>query len=258
MSVDIAVRKHIATVTLNRPDTLNAYDMNMRRELQAAWERIRTDEDIWVAIVTGAGEEAFCAGRDPNSPHANPDGVAYGIFGRDSADALLRGMVTDKPIICALNGLARGGGFELALACDIRVAADTATFALPEVCVAGIPGAGGTQRLPRLMGRSDAMRMLMTGRPITAEVALRSGLVSEVVALNDLLLLAQKIAEEICENGQLAVRAVKRLVQVGLDMPESAGLSCEAFAYGLIRETQDGAEARLAVKEKRKPVFRGR
>jgi len=258
MSVDITVRDHIATITLNRPEVLNAYDMSMRRQLQATWERIRTDEEIWVAIVTGAGNEAFCAGRDPNSPHANIDGVAYGILGRDNADALLRGMTTDKPIICAVNGLARGGGFEMALACDIRVAADTATFALPEVRVAGIPGAGGTQRLPRLIGRSDAMRMLMTGRPITADVALRNGLVSEVVVLNDLLPLANTIAEEICENGQLAVRAVKRLVKVGLEMPESAALTCEAFAYGIIRETEDAAEARVATAERRKPVFRGR
>src|SRR5689334_4977560 len=102
MSVEFSLRDHIATITLNRPEVLNAYDMSMRREMQAAWERIRTDEEIWVAIVTGAGSEAFSAGRDPNSPHANSEGVAYGIFGRDNADALLNGMVTDKPIICAV------------------------------------------------------------------------------------------------------------------------------------------------------------
>jgi E-phenylitaconyl-CoA hydratase len=257
MNVEITVHHHVATITLNRPHVQNAYDMGMRRELQAAWERVRTDDDIWVAIVTGAGKEAFCVGRDPDSPHANAD-VAYGIFGRHNADALLSGLDTDKPLICAVNGIARGGGFEMALACDIRVASHAATFALPEVRVAGIPGAGGTQRLPRLLGRSDAMRMLMTGRPITAEVALRNGLVSEVVADEELMPLARAIAKEICANAQLAVRAAKRLVKIGLDMPEAAALACESFAYGLIRETQDAREARLATSQQREPVFTGR
>ena len=258
MGVEFTVRDRIATIVLNRPEVLNAYDMDMRRDLQVAWERIRTDEDIWVAIVTGAGDKAFCAGQDIKSPRPNIDGVAYGIFGRNNADSLVGGLTTDKPVICAVNGLAYGGGLEIVLACDIRVAADTAKFAVPEVRIAGIPGAGGTQRLPRVIGRSDAMRMLMTGRPIGADVALRNGLVSEVVPLADLIPLARKIAEEICENGQLAVRAVKRLVKIGMDMPESAGLDAESFVSGIIRETEDITEGRLAFKEKRKPKFRGK
>lgn len=258
MAVEITVQNHIATVTLNRPDVLNAYDMDMRRELQAAWSRIRIDDDIWVAIITGAGDRAFCAGQDIKRPRPNADGVAYGLLGRGGADLLVAGLVMDKPLVCAVNGLAYGGGLEIVLACDIRVAADTARFALPEVRIAGIPGAGGTQRLPRLIGRSDAMRMLLTGKPISARDAHRNGLVSEVVPLAQLMPLAQKIAAEISENGQLAVRAVKRLVRLGLDMPESHGMELEQFVSGVLRETEDLAEGRKAFKEKRRPDYKGR
>jgi len=258
MAVDFSIEGHVATVVLNRPDVLNAYDMDMRRELQAAWARIRTDDDVWVAIVTGAGDRAFCAGQDIKRPRPNADGVAHGIFARGGADALVAGLATDKPLIAAVNGLAYGGGLEIALACDIRVAADTARFALSEVRIAGIPGAGGTQRLPRLIGRSDAMRMLLTGKPISAQEAYRNGLVSEIAPLAELMPLARRIAAEIAENGQLAVRAVKRLVALGLDMPLGHGLDLEQFVSGVIRETEDIAEGRLAFKEKRKPAYKGR
>jgi E-phenylitaconyl-CoA hydratase len=258
MAVDFSIEGHVATVVLNAPESMNAYDMEMRRELQEAWERIRTDDDVWVGIVTGAGDRAFCAGQNIKRPRPNQGGVAHGVFWRRGADALLAGAVMDKPLIAAVNGLALGGGMEIALACDIRVAADTARFGLPEVKIAGIPGAGGTQRLPRLIGRSDAMRMLLTGKPITAQEALRNGLVSEVVPLAELMPLARRIAGEIMENGQLAVRAVKRLVQLGMDMPMGHGIELEQFVSGVLRETEDIAEGRLAFKEKRKPAYKGR
>ncbi|MCC6532608.1 MAG: enoyl-CoA hydratase/isomerase family protein [Burkholderiales bacterium] len=258
MAVEFSLEDHVATVTLARPEVHNAYDMDMRRELQAAWARIRSDDEVWVAIITGAGERAFCAGQDIKGPRPNAEGVAHGVFWRGGADALVAGLATDKPLIAAVNGLAYGGGLEIALACDIRLAADSARFALSEVRIAGIPGAGGTQRLPRLIGRSDAMRMLLTGKPMSAQDAYRSGLVSEIVPLPELMPLARTIAADIAENGQLAVRAVKRLASLGLDMPLSHGLDFEAFVSGVIRETEDIAEGRRAFKEKRKPQYKGR
>ena len=258
MAVDISVDQHVATIVLNRPEALNAYDPEMKRELQQAWETVRCDDDVWVGIITGAGERAFCSGQDIKKTHNPPESFAALMFGRSESDHLVSGLVMDKPWICAINGLAYGGGLEIALACDIRVAAESAKFALPEVKIAGIPGAGGTQRLPRLIGMSTAMRMLLTGAPITAAEAYRVGLVSEVVPLDRLMPLAREIAGQIVQNAPLSVRAVKRLVRLGMDMPLPNALEVDRFVSGLMRDTEDRAEGRKAFREKRKPVYRGR
>ena len=257
MSIEITVEDRIATVRLNRPEALNAIDDAMRRDLQRAWRRIAEDAAIHVAIVTGVGERAFSAGADLKG--AAPDAsFAERSFGEGANDSLTHGIEIDKPLICAFNGLAFGGGLEIGLACDIRIAAAGAAFALSEVRVGTLPGSGGTQRLPRLIGRSDAMLMLLTGEPIDAAEALRIGLVSKVVAPEELQATAMAIALRIAANAPLAVRAVKRLVRHGEDLPLANALEAERAAWGLLRDTEDRREGRAAFTGKRRPVYRGR
>jgi E-phenylitaconyl-CoA hydratase len=165
---------------------------------------------------------------------------------------------TAKPVIAAINGFALGGGLELALQCDIRIASTNAQFGLPEVCIGSIPGAGGTQRLIRVLGMSDALCMLLTGTRIDASEALRMRLVSRVVEPSDLLTSAQELAGQIARNAPLAVSAVKRLAMTGREMSLAAGLELEQQAFGILRNTEDRLEGRKAFAEKRKPVFRGK
>ena len=167
-------------------------------------------------------------------------------------------MEMDKPLIGAINGLAYGGGLEIALGCDIRIAAEGARFALSEVRVGTLPGSGGTQRLPRLIGRSDAMLMLLTGDAIDAAEALRVGLVSQVLPADQVLPAARAMAQRIASNAPLAVRAVKRLVRQGADLPLAAALDAERSAWGVLRDTEDRLEGRAAFAAKRPPVYRGR
>jgi E-phenylitaconyl-CoA hydratase len=258
MSLTIIVENGVATLTLNRPEALNAIDPETRKELNQAWARIRDDDDIRVAILTGAGEKSFCTGSDLKKTMPPKEGFAELMFGRAESDHLLAGMNTDKPLICAINGYAMGGGLELALACDIRIASQNAQFALSEVRIGSIPGAGGTQRLPRAIGISSAMLLLLTGDRMDAQEALRVGLVSKVVAPEDLLPTAQAIATRIATNAPLSVRAIKRLVYQGMDMPLEAGIDHERFAFGLLRDTEDRIEGRIAFQQKRPPQYKGR
>ena len=258
MSVEISVENRIATVLLNRPQALNAIDAAMRKSVQQAWQRIATDDDVLVAIVVGAGERAFSAGADLKQAAPAPASFAQQWFGAGGDDSLTRGMEMDKPLICAFNGLAYGGGLEIGLGCDIRIAAEGARFALAEVRVGTLPGSGGTQRLPRLVGRSDAMLMLLTGDPIDASEALRIGLVSKLVPADRLRETALAIACRIAANAPLAVRAAKRLVRQGVELPLASALDAERSAWGLLRDTEDRAEGRTAFAERRPPVFRGR
>lgn len=258
MILDIDVRAHVATVTLNRPEAMNAIDPDLRAALHDAWHRISTDDDIRVALLTGAGERAFCAGSDLKKTMPPPESHATQTFGSSEPDHLLAGLDTDKPLVCAINGYAIGGGLELALACDIRIAATHARFALAEVQVGSIPGAGGTQALPRAIGRSMAMQMLLTGDRIDAQTALRCGLVSEVLEPDDLLDRGRQIAERIAANAPLSVRAVKRLVKLGEDTSVKTGMEMERFVWGLLRDTEDRIEGRRAFQEKRSPEYRGR
>ena len=256
--IDLQVRERVAFVTIDRPEALNAIDLPMRAALQAAWRRIATDPGIDAAVVTGAGDKAFSAGADLKNWPSGPQPFASDWFGEGRDDSLTAGMEMDKPLVCAFNGLAFGGGLEIGLACDIRLAARGARFALPEVRVGAIPGSGGTQRLARLVGRSDAMLMLLSGEPIAAEEALRIGLVSKVLPLDELADAAAAIAHRIAANAPLAVRAAKRLVREGLDLPLAQGLAAERTAWGLLRDTDDRREGRDAFAQKRPPVWRGR
>ena len=258
MSVEISVENRIATVLLNRPDALNAINAPMRKSVQDIWRRIASDDDILVAIVVGAGDRAFSAGADLKNTPPPSESFAQQWFGEGIDDSLTRGMEMDKPLICAFNGLAYGGGLEIGLGCDIRIAAQGARFALAEVRVGTLPGSGGTQRLPRLVGRSDAMLMLLTGDPIDAADALRSGLVSKLVPADQLQETALAIARRIAANAPLAVRAAKRLVRQGVDLPLAIALDAERTAWGLLRDTEDRHEGRAAFAQKRPPVYRGR
>ena len=258
MTVAIEVRDHVATITLDRPDAMNAIDPDMRAALHDVWNRLATDDAIRVAILTGAGDRAFCAGADLKRTMPSSESHAARTFGSSEPDHLLEGLETDKPLLCAINGYAIGAGLELALACDVRLAASHAQFGLSEVRVGSIPGAGGTQLLPRTVGRSMAMQMLLTGDRIDAKTALRWGLVSEVVELHGLLDRAHEIAARIAANAPLAVRAVKRLVTQGADVPLPTGMEMERFVWGLLRDTEDRIEGRKAFQEKRAPIYRGR
>lgn len=257
-SVELTVENQIAVVTLNRPEAMNSVDPEMRQLLHKTWERIRTDDDIRVAIITGAGEKAFCTGSDLKKTMPTQDAFARQVFAQPNSGAIIAGLTTDKPLIAAVNGYAMGGGMELALACDIRVCSENAQFALSEVKVGSLPGSGGTQRLPRTIGMSDAMLMLLTGDRIDANEALRTGLVSKVVPQAKLLATAHEIAEKIAANAPLSVRAVKRLVQQGMDMPLSHAIDTERYVFGLLYSTEDRVEGRKAFSEKRKPDYKGR
>jgi (E)-benzylidenesuccinyl-CoA hydratase len=257
MALQFSIRDQVATVTLNRPEAMNALDPETEVELLDCWQRIRADDQIRVVILTGTGERAFCTGADLKKTMPPPESYASLAFGKGDIDIASQ-LATEKPVICAINGYALGGGLELALACDIRITADHARFGLPEVRVGSIPGAGGTQRLPRTVGASDAMLLLLTGDHIDAAEALRLGIVSRVVPRADLLREAEAIAGRIAANAPLSVRAIKRLVQQGRSLPLEVAIAQERLTWGALRDTEDRIEGRRAFQEKRKPVYRGR
>ncbi len=258
MSLTITIHDGIAVVTLNRPEAMNSIDPETRAALRDAWARIACDDAVRVAILTGAGEKAFCTGSDLKKTMPPKESFAELTFGRAEPEHLLAGMTMDKPLLCAINGYAMGGGMELALACDIRIASTNAQFALSEVRIGSIPGAGGTQRLPRAVGLSNAMLLLLTGDRVDAAEALRIGLVSQVVEPAALMDTALGIARRIAGNAPLSVRAIKRLVREGMEMPLDNAIATERYAFGLLRDTEDRIEGRKAFQEKRPPVYKGR
>ncbi len=258
MNARLDVEGTIATITLDRPQKLNAIDPTMRAELQAAWREISTRDDLRCCIVIGGGDRAFSVGSDLTATPAPEGGPAAQTFRAAGPDHLLAGLDTDLPIIAAIGGYAIGGGLEIALACDIRIASDDSQFGLTEVTVGSMPGAGGTQRLPRVVGPSLAMQMMLTGERIDAIRALASGLVSEIVPRERLADRARELAERIAANAPLSTRAVKRSVRLTEDVPLSVGLREERIAFEIIRFSEDRAEGRSAFSERRPPVFKGR
>lgn len=250
---------HLAYVTINRPERRNAIDPRTSAEMKEVFEAFKADDDAWVAILTGAGEQAFSAGADLVAMAAalsggSTDGIPMNVpFG-----GITRGYECYKPIIAAINGYCLAGGLEIALSCDIRVAADHASFGLPEPKRAIIPGAGGTQRLPRAVPQAFAMELLLTGDRFDAATALRFGLVSHVVPLPQLMPKAEEIAGKILENGPLAVRAIKEAVVRGREMTLEDGLKLESQFIGPIFRSQDALEGPTAFAQKRKPEYKGR
>jgi len=248
----------VVTITLNRPEAMNAVDPDTHEELVKAWTHFRDDDSAWVAILTGAGEKAFSAGADLKK--MIPRTVAPG-HRRDHDPGLggiTRGLEIWKPMIAAINGHCLAGGLELALACDLRISAEHATFGLTEVRWAIMPGAGGTQRLPRAVPLAKAMEMILTAQTIDAAEAYRIGLVNRVVPLRDLIPTALEFARTLCDRGPLAVRAAKEAMIRGLSMPLDDGLRLEAFLAGTLRGTEDAVEGPRAFAEKRSPEFKGR
>ncbi len=258
--LDLRVIDRVAVMTLNRPDAMNSFDPEMFTAFKQAWHRIATDDAILVTIISAAGDKAFSTGSDLKKTMPPPESFAELAYGHSGADIMdmFAGVDASKPLIAAVNGYAVAGGLELALFCDIRIASPTARFGLSEVKIGSIPGAGGTQRLPRAVGLSDAMLMLMTGDAIDAQEALRIGLVSKVVERSELMNAAMAIAGRIKANAPLAVRAAKRLAYEGLEMPLANGLKMERYVWGTLRDTQDRIEGRRAFAEKRPPKYRGK
>ncbi len=247
----------VATVTLNRPDVHNAMNDLMRRELKRCFESVADADDVRVVVVTGAGAKAFSAGADIRE-FVEP--LVPTRF-RDSRRRVDFRAVMDRcpqPIIAAIGGYAFGGGLELALACDIRIAAANATLGLTEVNLAIIPGGGGTQRLPRVVGRGKALEMILTGARIPADEALRIGLVERVVPEGQALAAATELARALAARAPVALRYAKEAVVKGLELPLADGLRLETDLSTLLRTTEDRVEGAKAFLEKRPPRWTGR
>jgi len=246
----------IATITLNRPAVHNAMNERMREELTACFGELARAEDARVIIVTGTGERAFSAGADIREFVAPQVPVRF----RDSRRRVDFRAAMDRcpqPIIAAIRGFALGGGLELALACDIRIAGEDSQLGLTEVNLAIIPGGGGTQRLPRLVGRGKALEMILTGARVDAREALRIGLVERVVPATEVLSSAQALARTLAEKAPVALRYAKEAVVKGLGVPLEDGLRLENDLATLLRTTDDRVEGAKAFLEKRKPRFTG-
>jgi len=244
----------VAVITINRPDRMNAIDPQTSQELYDAWSDYRDDDNLRAAILTGAGERAFSAGMDLVVAAQAGESLRFTApFGGNT-----RGIEIWKPMIAAINGYCLAGGLEMTLACDIRIAAEHAQFGLPEVTRAIIPGAGGTQRLTRMVPRAFAMEILLTGGRFDAQAAYRWGLVTHVVPLAELMPKAMEIAAAICNCGPLAVKAAKETALRGLSMTLEEGLALEAKFSGDIFRTEDAREGPLAFAQKRKPEYKGR
>jgi len=247
----------IAVVTLNRPDVMNSFNFELLYALRDAIDDIRFNPDARVVIITGAGEKAFCSGADLKERiKLTPPEVKKFIY-------TIRNLFTNiqylnKPVIAAVNGVALGGGTELLLACDIRIASMTATMGLTETRLAIIPGAGGTQRLPRLLGAGKAKELIFTGRRVDATEALEINLVNKICQPSELMNEAKKMAAMICECGPIAIEQAKYAINAGLETDLHTGLAIESNAYWITIPTEDRLEGLSAFREKRKPVYKGK
>jgi len=246
----------VLLLTLNRPAVMNSFNFDLLRALKAQVEAVRFRSEVRVVIITGAGEKAFCAGADlKERATLAPLQVKEFIFTIRDLFTSIENL--NKPVIAAVNGVALGGGTELALACDIRLAAETASMGLTETRLAIIPGAGGTQRLPRLIGRGKAKELIFTGRRVPAAEALAIGMVNQVCAPDQLLAACRNLAAEICETGPIAIEQAKYAINHGLETDLHTGLAIESNAYWVTIPTQDRLEGLAAFREKRKPVYKG-
>lgn len=245
----------IGVVTINRPNVRNSMNQQVLEELRGALDKLREDESVGVLVFTGAGEKAFVAGADIGELRERTmlDGLAARLQRLyDEIESF------EKPTIAALNGYALGGGCELAMACDVRIASENARFGLPETGLSIIPAAGGTQRLARLVGKGRAIEMILTGRIIEADEAYNIGLVSHVVPQAGLMDAVRETAGQILSKGPLAVRLAKLAIQAGFDADQQTGLTIERLAQTVLYSSEDRLEGTSAFLEKREPEFKGR
>ena len=260
MSAEVLLRREeegILTLTLNRPEVMNSLNFELLHRLRDQVDLVRHRRDVRVIVITGSGEKAFCSGADlKERAGLPPEKVKEFIF-------TIRNLFTaieqlGMPVIAAVNGIALGGGTELALACDIRIAATAATLGLTETRLAIIPGAGGTQRLPRLIGRGKAKELIFTGRRVESTEALQIGLVNRVVPPEALIDECRRMAAMICETGPIAIEQAKYAINHGLETDLATGLAIESAAYWVTIPTEDRLEGLTAFREKRKPVYKGK
>jgi len=247
----------VATVTINRPRVLNALNSQTIDELRRAILDFKRDDSVRVVILTGAGEKAFVAGADINelAVQTPTGGREHALRGQHVFDVIEN---MGKPVIAAINGYALGGGCELAMACTLRLAADTAKLGQPEVALGLIPGYAGTQRLSRLVGKGRAMEMILTGGPISADEALRIGLVNRVYPAAELMTEAKKLAQQLADAAPIALRYIINAVNKGLEMPFAEACQYEATLFGLVASTDDMREGTAAFLQKRKAEFKGK
>jgi enoyl-CoA hydratase/carnithine racemase len=254
-TITVEVADRLAVITVDRPEARNALNRQVLADLRAAFAALADDDQVGVVAVTGAGERAFVAGADITQ--------LQHYTAQTALDAEMQRLFDDveafaKPTIAAVNGFALGGGCELAMACDIRVAANTARFGLPETNLSVLPGAGGTQRLARLIGTGRAIELILTGRFLEADEARQAGLVTSVVTPERLLAETRTVADRILAKGPLAVRLAKLVVRTGMDADQRTGQVVERLAQSLLYTTDDKREGAAAFLEKRTPDFRGR
>ncbi|CAN7769825.1 enoyl-CoA hydratase-related protein [Pseudorhodoferax sp. LjRoot39] len=260
MAIDVQTRGATMVLTINRPQAMNALDPDANHELTIAWDRFARDDALRVAVITGAGDTAFCAGADlkksiPARSAAAREGLSVPwAFG----GGLPCGRDAGKPVIAAINGHCLAGGLELALACDFRICSPQATFGLAEVKWGIIPGGGGTQRLPRCVPLGMALEMILTGDSVDADTAWRIGLVNRIVPRAVLLNAACELAERVASRGPLAVKAARRAVYGGLGQGFDTGMALEEHLAQQVMRSEDAVEGPLAFAQKRRPVFKGR
>jgi enoyl-CoA hydratase len=247
----------VAIVTINRPKVLNALNSQTIDELRRVILELKADDEIRAIVLTGSGEKSFVAGADINelAVQTPVTGREHALSGQHVFD-LLENM--GKPVIAAINGFALGGGCELAMACTLRLAADTARLGQPEISLGLIPGYAGTQRLPRLVGKGKAMELILTGTPIAADEAQRIGLVNRVVPAADLMKAAKELAAQLAKSAPIAMRYIINAVNKGVEMPFAEACQYEATLFGLVASTEDMREGTRAFLEKRKAEFKGR
>jgi E-phenylitaconyl-CoA hydratase len=267
MSIETERKGRTLVLRIDRQEALNALDIESMIALNATLREFRDDPNFLVAVITGTGERAFCTGADLKRTMPSSAGFAETYFSSydDSVKAglyvraiTISELGITKPLIAAVNGHALGGGAEIALDCDIRIASSAATFGLPEARWASVPAVGGVSKLLRAVPRAVAMQMLLTGDRIDAAEAHRVGLVSEVVAPHDLMARALEIADRIAANGPLAVRSIKTLATRTEDLPLSRSVELEQLLWGVLRDTHDRVEGRTAFAERRTPEYQGR